>query len=290
MLDSLIQASYSVLNSYKAGLLNALVWGIKDGLGWGTYEEFKQVGLVHVLVASGANVVFLVEAIVNGLAWLLGRKKAIVVGLVVGWWYALSVGFGPPIIRGVLFVSLRYLAVILGRGFSWPRSLVLVLVISILSDSNLFLSDSMWLSVVAFVGMASFSELRLPARWLGSRVIEEAVKGLWVGVWILPLVAIKFRTVSLLSPVVSALTFWLLEPLVLIGASAGLIYMIFPYLGKMVYVLADKLLDCLIWIVSVFKQVPGGMVEIEVGAWMVVGWYIALFFIYLLLVKKLKNR
>ncbi len=288
MLNSLIQASLEVLGSYKGGMLNALVWGVKNGLGWGTYDEFKRVGLVHILVASGANVVFLVEAVVNSLAWLVGRKKAIVFGLVLGWWYSLSVGFGAPIIRGVLFVTLRYVAVILGRGFSWARNLVLVLVISLLADGRLFLSDSLWLSVVAFVGIASFTDLKKVE--LKSKVLEEFVKGLWVGLWVLPLVAIKFGSISLLSPVVSALTFWLLEPLVVVGASAGVIYMIIPYLGKIIFVLAEVPLDCLIWIVSVFKNVPGGMVEIEVERWQIIGWYMALFIIYLLLVKKLKNR
>lgn len=266
-----MQSSLGALGSYKGGLLNALVWGDKAGLGWGTYEDFKKIGMLHILVASGANVIFLVEIVVWLLAWLVGRKKAICLGLVVGWLYSLSVGFGAPVIRGVLFASLRYGSILLGRGFSWTRNLLFLLMILLVADTDLFFSDSLWLSVAAFVGIATFTEIRVLEN--SSKVLKEFIKGLWIGIWVLPLVAIKFGSISLLSPLVSATIFWLLEPLIFVGASAGIFYMFNQQLGVIVYLLAEKMLDCLIWIVAVYNNFPIGVMEVGVNTVSVSIWY-----------------
>ncbi len=283
MLDILIHSSLQNLGSYKGGILNAIVWGVGEGLGVFSYEQFKQVGMVHILVASGANVVFLVEAVVTILAWLTGRKKAIFLGLLIGWWYAFEAGFGPPLVRGVLFVSLRYVAVIFGRGFSWTRGLLLILFICFLSDTDLFFSDSLWLSVVAFVGIASYENSFKVCKY---KVLDEFFKGLWVGAWVLPMVAIKFGSISLLSPAVSAVTFWIFEPLVLVGFFAGISSLVWPILGGFFYILAEVGLDFLLWVVSIFLNIPGGQVFVDMPGWLFIVWYAGL----LVLVSSRKIR
>jgi len=152
-----------------------------------------------------------------------------------------------------------------------------------MADSKLFFSDSMWLSVSAFVGIASFSEIY---KLKGGIVVQELAKGIWINAWVLPLVALKFGTISLVSPVLGAVSFWIFEPLVLLGAVAGLVYHFVPMVGLFVFHLADILLDCLIWFVRVFLGMPGSGVEIGFGLGVLCIWYSALLLIYL----TIKNR
>ena len=88
-----------------AGLLVGILVGDKSGFDKGFYEALKNSGLVHIVVVSGSNVMLLIGGWIESLAGFFGRKRSIVMGLILGWGYANLVGWEIPVVRAMIPIS-----------------------------------------------------------------------------------------------------------------------------------------------------------------------------------------
>ncbi len=229
--DSLMKFSYEYLPNWEAGLLNGIVWGQKEELGYWNYQSFIKSGIAHVVVASGANVMLIAGTLIESLAWVLGRKKSIIWGLVWGWWYAYTSGFNPPVVRAVLMVSYIYWAQLLGRIFTWRRAVLWIVFLMCLSNTQLVLSMSFWMSVVASVAVGIYGNLRLKRRFF---LVEEFRKTVWVSLWLLPFTIFIFKRMAWLSPVANSLVFLLVNWIMGWGMLGGIIGQVWPWGGGVV--------------------------------------------------------
>jgi len=151
--DILIYQINQNLPPEEAAVVVGMVLGDKSGFEKEKYNKFVDTGLVHLVVASGTNVMLLIGGLVGGLAWVLGRKKTIVLALVLAWGYAGMTGWQPPIVRAVLMASILYWAQMLGRKFNVVRGLGLAAIIMIAGEPEVLVSYSFWLSMAAFIGL-----------------------------------------------------------------------------------------------------------------------------------------
>lgn len=259
---------FDILSPKEAAYFMGIVWGIKDSLGFWEYEKMKVVGLAHVVVASGANIYLISNGVVEGLAWLIGRKKAIIFGLLVSCWYAIQTGFNPPIIRAVLLFGVRCGAELLGRQFVWSRALILVIIISYLADRGLFESVSFWLSVTAYMGMATATNAR--------GLIWDFRRGIWISLWLLPFLSLAFGKFSLIGPVVGVIVLPLVEMIIGLGMIASFMHVIFPILGEKIVWLAKWPIDCLIYLSDGFIRLPMAQIDLDFPIWLVPMWYAVL--------------
>jgi competence protein ComEC len=189
------------LPSKESEVVNGVVWGEKIQKDYVMYIKMQEVGIVHIMVASGANVLLVAGGVVELGAGVLGRKKMLILGLVLGWWYAYISGFNPPVVRAILFLSIKYWAQLLGRVFCWWRALIVVVAIIIFSDFSMLTSLSLWMSVLAFLAVISFDDF--VKRGEKSTVIREFKRSVWVGLWLTPLTAAVFGKVSSVLPLQS---------------------------------------------------------------------------------------
>jgi competence protein ComEC len=113
--DSLIYVVNQSLPGTEAGLLNGMLWGDKTGFSKDFYNQLKNSGLVHLVVVSGSNIILVFKGLVESLAKLIGRKKAIGLGFVIVMGYLEIVGWEVPVVRAMILVSVMYWAQILGR-------------------------------------------------------------------------------------------------------------------------------------------------------------------------------
>lgn len=258
----------NILSPQEAGYFMGIVWGAKQGLGFWEYEKMKVIGLAHVMVASGANVYLLSTGIIEGLAWLIGRKKAVILSLVVSWWYAVLTGFNPPIIRAVLLLTISAGAQMLGRQFVWSRALILVIIVSFLANGDLFESLSFWLSVAAYLGMATAPDKR--------GLVWEFRKGVWISLWLLPFLSLAFGKFSLIGPIVGIIAMPLVQMITGLGIVGSVLHVIVPMLGEKIMWLAKWPIDCLIYLSDVFIRLPMAQINLDFPIWLVPGWYAVL--------------
>lgn len=235
---------------YGAVLL-ALTIGDQASVSADDWRVFNKAGLTHLVSISGSHITMIAAigglltlAIWRRMRWrgqalaerIPAQVAAAVVALAVAWLYCLLAGWGVPARRTFLMLAVVGCTQILRLPLSLSRLLCLVAVVVVLLDPWALFASGFWLSFGAvYVLMAS-------ARWWGQRVQGERPgrrevlwRALWVAVWmqlaitagLMPLLALIFNDVSVVSPLVNAYAIPVISlvvtPLSLLCGAAALI-------------------------------------------------------------------
>lgn len=207
----LIVSLEQVLPPEAASLLAGIVWGNQGQFSQNFYYDMKNSGLLHVVIASGANVMGLVDLLRRS-SFFWGRRLSILITLPVIIIYGLVVGLEPPIIRAVLMSGLFLFSQLFGRQTKPLRSLFWAGGIMMIFDPWLFADIGFQLSFGATLGILLFSkQLKRLLGWsnLATSLAAQTIT--------LPILAFYFGQLSPLSFLSNAFLLWLIEPLMLWG-------------------------------------------------------------------------
>ena len=262
--DSLIYVINQSLPGTEAGLLNGMLWGDKSGFSKDFYNQLKNSGLVHLVVVSGSNIILVFKGLVENLAKLIGRKKAIGLGFVVVLGYLEIVGWEIPVVRAMILVSVMYWAQILGRKYNLVRGLILSGLIIVLAWPGSIKEVSFWLSFMAFIGV-------ITCPW--KNVLASSF---WISLWISPIMGLFFGKLNLVSPLSNLLVILIVETITVVGFVGTFLGLIIPVLGKLVL--------WSIWPLLKYFGMVAGMIgnwgwinlEVKFNYLMLLGWYMIL--------------
>ncbi|MBU1130307.1 ComEC/Rec2 family competence protein [Patescibacteria group bacterium] len=283
--DSLMGIVKSVLPVREAGLLSGIVLGDKEGFEYSFYKGLVDSGLLHVVVASGTNVMLVAGLVIENLAYVLGRKRSIVFGIFLVWNYVFLVGLEAPVLRAAILISVFYWAQLLGRKYDLWRGLGLTVFVMLMIDWEMVKSVSFWLSIMAFLGVITRQQCngsdgiatsRLRAG-LAMTLMRDFLMTLWVGVWVTPILSMVFGKISLLTPIFNALVLFLVELVSLLGGVGMFIGVFVPVLGKILLYLIYPLLKYFVWVIEVGASVNLS-ISISFNWFMLIGWYMVLFY------------
>lgn len=280
--QGLIDQIFANLPSREAGILAGVMLGNKEGLTWEMKENFKNTGLMHILVASGSNLMLLGSVLIENLAWLLGRKKTIVGVMALLWGYAGMTGWEAPVIRAVLLLTIYYWAQLLGRKYEWKRGLGLTVIVMIIGDWRILREAGFWMSVLAFIAITNRPKNNPPARRAGNQTMTNSqismiknirnslLTTMWVSIWIMPIFGLIGGRIALIAPIANALILGLVEAIMVLGWLGIL-------LGGWGLLIV---LPVLKWMVITTEGLGGLGWTVSVGFnwWMAVGWYMILFY------------
>ncbi len=281
--DSLIVFMKSVLPGDVGGLLVGIVFGSKDAISKYWYDIFVSAGVIHVVVASGSNLSIISSILINEIAKIMGRRRAIVLGLVAVSYYISLVGFEAPVARASIILLIYYWSQFLGRKFSMVSALVLMLFVMVLVDLDMVLSVSFWMSLVAFVAVVSWGEMY---RKKGG-ILNLFGLNLWVNLWIWPMTSLVFGKVNWLGLVVGPLVLFGVEYVYVLGLVASVMYIVSRGLASGVLMLTMPFLSYFLKVCQWFSKLGVGAWKLEFNWFMVVGWYMVL--ISVLLKRKHSN-
>jgi competence protein ComEC len=275
--DSLIEVIFKNLPPREASLMAGMVFGDKNNFDKNTILNFKDSGVIHIMVVSGTNIVLVFRGLVERLARLIGRKKAIMAGFGMSLIYISWIGFEIPAVRAFLLMSLFYWAQLLGRKFNLFRAIILIILVMGLADLQVFSSGSFYLSFVAF-GAVVINPAAAGERWW-----SDLWNSFWVSLWILPILALFFGKISMVAPITNALILFLVEIITILGVFGSFLGLLVPILGKIVLWLSFPLLKYILWVVDWLASFKWASVEIKFNWWWLVGFYLILIWI---LIKK----
>ncbi|MBP9817431.1 ComEC/Rec2 family competence protein [Candidatus Shapirobacteria bacterium] len=256
----------------EAGLLGGMILGDLGKAGAGLKTELQNSGLIHLVVVSGANVMLLATMTIEWWAKYLGRRRAIILGLILLVEYTSLVGWQIPVLRAGLLVLIKYGAQLVGRKFNKSRAIILLVFIMFLADVRVLTQVSFWLTMLAFGGVLLAEKSNKKGV-----VIETVTSSLWVTILITPVLALVFGKISLVGVATNLLVVPLVEFLTVIGG-IGMVTGL-----KIFFWLALPGLKYLRWVIEVGGS-GVGVIDIKFNWMMLVGWYIII--IYFLL----KNR
>ena len=238
--------------------------GMKSGLSKELDENLRVVGLVHIVVASGAHLSILVE-IARKIFGRVSRFSGLLFSLIFVAFFMAMVGWTPSILRAGIMTILSLLAWYVGRKIAAWRVILIVMAFTLMLNPN-FLFDLGWLlSFASYAGIMILGPV-LTKFFYGEKkpgfISSIILTTISATLMTLPIILYFYGTVSLISVIANLLILptlpYAMGLVFLTGVFAGL-----PGAEAVVSFLATKLLDFHILIVEFFGAQKSFLVEIE---------------------------
>ena len=263
--------------------------GMRAGLPEGLAENLRIVGLVHIVVASGAHLSILVE-IARKIFGKISRFGGLLFSILFIVFFMSMVGWTPSIMRAGTMSILTLLAWYVGRKFAAWRIILLVAAGTLLYNPMYIINLGWLLSFASFGGimilgpkMAKFFYGEKKPGFVSSVIITTVAATLMT----LPITLYFFGTVSLISVIANLLILptlpYAMGLVFLTGVVSG-----FPFIETVVSFLATKLLDFHILVVNFFGAQASFLVKIEPGQWCVFLFYVVIFLPLVILLLRRK--
>jgi competence protein ComEC len=141
------------LGEPHAALAAGLVVGEKSSLGKDLLNDFRTVGLIHIVVLSGFNITIVADALRKMLSFL-PRVWGIIIGALGILLFGILVGGGATVVRSCFMAGMALSADLIRRDYNVVRALLFAGLIMLIQNPMILLHDpSFQLSFLATLGL-----------------------------------------------------------------------------------------------------------------------------------------
>ena len=261
----IIRAQVSSLGVPEGPLVSAMVLGRRAvDLSYQLRDQFVQVGLAHVLAASGFHVSLILGVVLtltknfsSGVRFSFGIFTLII--------YVGLTGGSPSVLRAAFMGLAALLAIVLQRVVKSLASLVLVATLLLLINPLWIWDLGFQLSFLATLGLlVTVPPLMKHLDMLPSGIASLVAIPIAASVWTLPLLLSVFYVVSPYTILVNIVTAPLVAIITLGGFISAILALIYPDVGGLSAGILYFPVRILIEIVQFFSKLPGN--QVAVGA------------------------
>lgn len=257
-----------VLPEPQAGLLAGLILGARRSLDRDLLEDFRRVGLSHMIVLSGYNLTIVAEAIRWSLGFLpLPLYASLGAGGLGVLAFALMAGGGAAVWRATLMALLALVARATGRIYEVGRALLVTVVLLLLWDPVYLVFDlGFQLSILATLGLIYLSPLFitrlrfLPRAWGFREVVASTVAAQLA---VLPWLLYATGELSLVALLINPLVLIVVPAIMLSGFIAVVAGLINAALATLPAAVAYALISYQLWLIELFARLPGAAVTLR---------------------------
>jgi len=248
-----------------ASLLSGLLLGGKQSLGKDLLDDFKRVGIIHIVVLSGYNITVVGDAIMKTFSFL-PRVFGMSFGAISIILFALMTGGGATVVRASIMALLVVLAGATGRTYDITRALFIAGFLMVLHNPAILVFDpSFQLSFMATLGLVTLaplikSHLTFVTERFGLREIVSAT--LATQVFVLPLLLYNTGQLSLVALPINLLILPTVPFTMFFGFLAGVMAFISVYLALPFAGLAYALLFYQISLVTFVASFPFASISV----------------------------
>lgn len=237
--------------------------GMKSGLPDDLEENLRAVGLVHIVVASGAHLAILVE-IARRIFGKLSRFAGTLFSILFVVLFMSLVGWTPSIMRAGIMAIFTILAWAVGRKFASWRIILMVAAITLLINPMFVINLGWLLSFASFAGIMILGP-RMTKFFYGDKkpgfIAGTIITTIAATLMTLPIILYYYGTASLISVVANLLILPTLPFAMGLTFMTGVVAGI-PGVEVVVSFLATRLLEFHIAVVEFFGGMKSFMVEI----------------------------
>lgn len=260
-LDGLAQS----LSEPEAGLAGGITAGDKRGLGSELSDTFRTVGLIHIVVLSGYNIMVVIQFLERSLGWTklwIRSTLAVVVAI----FFALITGLASSSVRAASMAVIATAGKASGRTYLASRALGVVAVGMVLWNPFVLAFDpGFQLSIIATLGLIFISPLfEARLQWviarLGLREIASATLGTQAAV--LPLILFQSGALSIYSLPANLLALVVVPWAMLLSFIAGVVGTVAAPIAPVVGFPAYILLSYVTHVAQFFAWLPFSAVTI----------------------------
>ena len=260
----------------QAGLAGGITAGDKRGLGNQLANVFQTVGLTHIIVLSGYNIMI----VVSGLGFLLLKLKApralkVVFGVVLAILFALITGLASASVRAAAMSSIALIGQYSGRLYLASRALALVALSMVAWNPYVLAFDpGFQLSVIATAGLIALTPRLAPRlTWVTTKLNlrEIFATTLAAQIAVLPLLLYQTGQFPLYALPVNLLVLLAVPFAMLFSAIASLGGMLLGPLAVIIALPALALLSYIVEVGELFASLPYASLSLPAfSAWWLV--------------------
>ncbi len=265
------QVVVNVLPSREAGLFLGIILGVRDKIDNNFYEKLREVGVLHIIAASGQNVSILASILLVTLEQFVKRKKALLFTALGIGFYALIAGFDPPIVRASIMALISFGALALGRQSTGIYALLLTGWGMMIIKPDSLIDISFQLSFLSTLGIITIKPLldNIFSKRLFFILKEDLTTTLSAQIATFPLMIAVFGSYSLITLPVNLLVLWTIPIIMVTGVIGSTVALVAPILAKPFLFLTLPLLVYFTNIVDLasgfdlsfsFESIPGAFI------------------------------
>lgn len=257
------------LPSPQAELLSGILLGQNKNLPGGLKIALRDTSTLHIVVASGQNL-SMVAGFFLSLSGLIGRKKALVLGLLACIFYTFLSGMQLPILRAAIMFIFASLASFFGRARDGWWVLTVTAALMLLVNPEWITNLSFQLSFLATFGVIVVAPILLKGFNKIPIIGQDLAVTLAAQAMVTPVLAQNFHQISLVSLITNVLVLWTISFIMILGSLMIL-------LGSIFALMTNILLTYFIYIVRFFASLPFAWEYVGEQIWVVwVGYYMLL--------------
>jgi competence protein ComEC len=274
------------LGEPHAALAAGLVVGEKAALGKDLLNDFRTVGLIHIVVLSGYNITVVGDAMRRLLSFL-PRVWGITIGGIGVGLFGVLVGGGATVVRSCFMAGVALSADLIRRDYNVVRALIFAGLVMLIQNPMILLHDpSFQLSFLATLGLillASPIESRLssiPEKFGMRGIVASTIA---TQIFVSPYILYMMGQLSIIGMVVNILVLPLIPATMFFVFLTGMVGMIFLPAAQVFGWIAHLLLSYELFMVGHFARLPFAAVHIPAfSKWWVVGFYVTFAVVYVI--------
>jgi len=242
-----------------AALMKGLVYGLPIQIDPALKQEIVRSGLAHLVVLSGANVTLLTQ-FSEKLFFSLSKKVGIIFQLIFLCVFVSIVGFQAPLMRAIIMFICTAVCTLAGRPSLMLWNLFITILIVAFIHTEWITSISFQLSVFATIGIIIWSIISTRFEKKINPFVEIFFESWVVFLVTAPISIWYFKSISLISPFSTMLVSWLIVPLMIVGFTISLVYLLFPPLATLIATPTQVGLQFIIFIIQNTSHLPFGYI------------------------------
>lgn len=268
----------AILPEPESSLLAGLTVAGKQALPSAVQNDFKNAGVVHIVVLSGYNITIIAEffLIILGFLSLRRRVAASAFGIML---FVLMTGASATIVRAAIMAVIVLLGKVLHREYSVPRGLLLAGALMLLFNPKLLVFDPSfqltflamlaliyaepivrrWMAKVQVPTLGREGKSRSLAPWLTSLLATTLATQLVV----LPYLLYNNGSVSLVALVSNVLILVFVPLTMLIGFVATTLAFVSPYLALAFTLMSHVLLAWILGVAHILGNLSWASIQIS---------------------------
>jgi competence protein ComEC len=268
------------LSPAEAGLVGGVLLGDQSGLPEPLQNDFRRVGIIHIVVLSGYNVMLVADALRKS----IGRINqpagwgAALVGVLL---FAVITGLQVTVVRATIMAIVLLIAQALRRPYMAVRGLLLAMLVMMWISPYIVIADlGFQLSVLATLGI--IYGVPIVERWFRCLpekfgIREIATVTIATQLTVLPLLMYSVGQVSLVSPIVNVLVILFVPLAMAVGAVMVVAGIVWAGLAVIISPIVYVIFHYIVWISELIGSWEFAAIEIPpLPGWVVAGLYLVL--------------
>jgi len=269
----------SALGEPQAALAGGLVVGDKAALGKDLLNDFRIVGLIHIVVLSGFNITIVGIALRRMLS-RLPRIWGIAIGGIGIALFGILVGGGATVVRSCFMAGIALIADLIRRDYSVERALAFAALIMLIANPLILMHDpSFQLSFLATIGLVLLAgPIESKLEWIPDKfgMRGTIASCLATQIFVSPYILYMMGQISIIGVVVNILVLPFIPITMLAVFLTGTFGFVWHPISIVIGWSAHLLLSYELFIVQWFAKLPFAAAYVPpFSVWWVVGFYVA---------------